>query len=56
MATDTYLLMGEVIEDPEGQEKEVEKILHGLLHALVAEEVLKRSTELKSECFGLEEK
>lgn len=38
MGTDTYLLMGEVIEDPEGQERDVEQLLQGLLKALLREQ------------------
>lgn len=45
MATDTYLLMGEVIENPEAEEKDVEKLLTGLLHALVEEQRLQMPPE-----------
>jgi hypothetical protein len=38
MATDITLLQGEVIEDPEGQERDVEKLLLGLLQALLEEQ------------------
>ncbi len=40
MATNTYLLMGEVIEDPKDQEKNAEQLLVGLLKALIAEQIL----------------
>ncbi len=38
MATDTTLLMGEVIEDPEGQQRDVEYLLLNFLKALVKEQ------------------
>lgn len=38
MATDMKLLMGEVIENPEGQERDVEKLLIGFLRSLVEEQ------------------
>jgi hypothetical protein len=38
MATDTRLLMGEIIEDPEGQQKDVEQLLLGFLRALIEEQ------------------
>jgi len=37
MATFTDRLMGEVIENPEGQERDVELLLNRLLHCLVDE-------------------
>lgn len=38
MATDTNLLMGEVIDNPEGEEKNVEQLLSGFLQALIEEQ------------------
>jgi len=38
MATDTTLLMGEVIENPDGQERDVEFLLISLLRALLDEQ------------------
>jgi hypothetical protein len=40
MATDTLLLMGEVIEDPDGQERDVEMLLANFLRALIDEQRL----------------
>jgi hypothetical protein len=40
MATDTRLLMGEIIEDPEGQKRDVELLLIGFLQALLEEQRL----------------
>lgn len=40
MATDTNLLMGEVVEDPEKEERNVERLLIGFLHALLEEQKL----------------
>jgi hypothetical protein len=37
--------MGEVIEDPQGQEKDVEQLLVGLLKALIAEQIVQTSQE-----------
>ncbi len=49
MATDTYLLMGVVIEDPQSQEKDVEKLLIGLLKALIDEQVIQDSSQSLTE-------
>jgi hypothetical protein len=38
MATDTKLVQGEVVEDPDSQESDVEKLLIGLLQALLREQ------------------
>jgi len=38
MATDTSLLQGEVIDDPEGQERDVERLLVGFVRALMDEQ------------------
>jgi hypothetical protein len=38
MATDMTLLQGEVVEDPEGQDMDVERLLIGFLKALLEEE------------------
>lgn len=38
MATFTDRLMGEVIENPEGQERDVELLLLNLLRSLIAEQ------------------
>jgi hypothetical protein len=38
MSTDTNILMGEVIDDPERQEKDVELLLVGFLKALIDEQ------------------
>lgn len=40
MGTDATLLMGEIIEDPAGQEKDVEQFLMGFLKALIDEQRL----------------
>jgi hypothetical protein len=40
MATDTNLLTGEIIDDPEGQERDVEQLLVSFLHALIQEQKL----------------
>lgn len=40
MATDMNLLMGEVIENPEGQTRNVEQLLHGFLSALLKEQTV----------------
>lgn len=40
MSNPTHLLMGEIIEDPEGQEKKVEDLLIGFLQALLEEQKL----------------
>lgn len=38
MATDTQLIQGEVIEDPNAVDMDVERLLIGFLHALVEEQ------------------
>lgn len=38
MATDATRLQGEIVENPENQELEVEKLLVGLLRSLIAEQ------------------
>ena len=38
MATDTNMLMGEIIENPEGQERDVELLLANFLKALLEEQ------------------
>jgi hypothetical protein len=38
MATDTKLVQGEVIEDPETQESDVEALLMGFLQSLLREQ------------------
>jgi hypothetical protein len=38
MATDTNMLMGEIIENPEGQERDVELLLANFLKALIEEQ------------------
>jgi hypothetical protein len=38
MAADGSLLQGEVIEDPKGEEKDVERLLRGFLRALLEEQ------------------
>jgi hypothetical protein len=40
MSVDTNLLMGEVIENPEGQPRDVEQLLVGFLRALIEEQGL----------------
>lgn len=48
MAIDSTRLMGEVIQDPEGpgaseqRDKDVERLLFNLLHALIAEQAAER--------------
>ncbi len=46
MATDTNLLMGEMIEDPTGQEKNVEQLLVGFLKALIAEQIIQTPKDM----------
>jgi hypothetical protein len=46
MATDTSLLMGEVIEDPQGQQKDVEILLVGFLKALIAEQIVQNPNDI----------
>lgn len=38
MGADVNCLMGEIIEDPANTDQDVEKLLIGLLHALVREQ------------------
>ena len=38
MAADTTQLQGEIIEDPEKQEMDVENLLAGFIRALIAEQ------------------
>lgn len=45
MAIDSTRLQGEVIQDPEGpnaQDKDVERLLFGLLHALLQEQQIEQ--------------
>ena len=37
---DTRLLMGETVEDPEGQERDVEKLIVNFLNSLIEEQKL----------------
>ena len=51
MATDTSVLQGEVNDDPESQELEVEKLLAGFLSALIEEQ--KQLVPLSAAISGL---
>jgi hypothetical protein len=42
MATDVSLLMGEIIEDPTKQERDVEQLLRGFLKALIQEQQIEK--------------
>lgn len=49
MGTDTSLLMGEIIEDPQNQEKNIEQLLVGLLKALIAEQIIQNNSDAIAE-------
>ncbi len=46
MATDANILMGEIVADPTKEEKDVEQLLVGFLHSLIAEQRLGSSKEV----------
>jgi hypothetical protein len=49
MTTEINQLMGEIIENPEGQVKDIEQLLTGLLNALIKEHSPKAPTPTEGE-------
>ncbi|MBI2712282.1 MAG: hypothetical protein HYX41_05415 [Bdellovibrio sp.] len=49
MTAEINQLMGEIIENPEGQKKDIEGLLVGFLEALVREQKPNKSSQAKAE-------